>query len=196
MSDVTLRAVRATALLAVLIGIAIPAQVHADDEEAPPKSEKDSDSPKSFGLFVNPLSIAFGYYGAEFDYSPTRMLSLNLGADYYSHTSDSVSTTAVAISLGTQVFVTGKRSFEGLYLYPRLMFAAADAEDDVGSSASATLVAIGATAGYQWDWASGLALRLGVGGIYYAAVASESSGTAVGLDGAQLALDASLGWTF
>jgi TolB-like protein len=165
-------------------------------DERPPQDE--GPSARSIGLFINPLAILFGVYGVEFDYSPMQLLSLNVGLSYYASSADDVSTSAGQLSLGAQFFLTGEHAFGGFYLYPNLTFASASAEDDITKdTASAALVAVGATVGYQWAWTSGLALRLGLGALYYSVVSEDgSSNVTLGLSGVLPALDASIGWTF
>jgi len=134
------------------------------------------------GLFVNPGAMVFGEYGLEFDVRLARRLSLNLSASYY----DVKGSDGTSFSLGPQFFLTGSKTFSGLYLFPRAFFV--DAHDpDYFSTHTYALGGL-ATVGYQWVWAP-LALRAGGGG-------GAVAGVGMNPDPVFLAVDLALGLVF
>jgi hypothetical protein len=160
---------------------------------ASPSPAQAAEDETAVGLFFNPAALAFGYYGLELDISPIRLLSINMAGSYYSRDI----TTAYEVDGGLQFFLTGDRPMKGAYLYPRVAYASAKAEQ-YGIKATASLIGFGATAGYQWNWQP-FALRLGGGFIYYNAVGEGGDGDSsvkVGMDGIAPALDLALGFVF
>ncbi len=175
-------------------------------EARPPQDPYDVRYPKkSAGIFISPLSILTGTFGAELDLKMTSAIALDLGANYTSaamRTFDRNTTNADAwsIDVGPQIFPLG-RAFNQLYVYPRFAYARAwTAQVDPAvpdSSATASAFGFITTVGYQWTYESGFSLRLGAGFGYYAAHAEDDkSTTQVQVAGLLPALDASLGWTF
>jgi len=160
----------------------------------------------AMGVFFNPLSILFGFYGLELDFSPMHLMSINVSGQYYSHTTSllgmDVKNSAFGGDLGVQFFLTGQKPMHGLYIYPRIAYAKAKAEmtyQGSKSGAEASLIGLGATVGYQWNWQP-FSLRLGGGVINYmgSANATGNSNTSVdiSLKGAMPLLDLTLGFVF
>ena len=171
-----------TCLVAVGLLLLAPATAYSDEAEY---------SEKKRGIFVNPLGIAFGVFGAEYDHAVAERVTLNSGLSYFSKGN----TTAVGFGVGVQWFVQEK-AFHRFWIMPKIEFAAATAEEG-GTSASSKLLAVGALLGWQWTWDGGTSVRLGGGALYYAAVAKDKEETVeVGLDGVAPALDLSIGYTF
>jgi hypothetical protein len=146
---------------------------------------------KTAGIFVNPLGIAFGVFGAEFDYAVAEKLTLNISGSFYK----TGNTTAFGGGVGAQWFPLEK-AFHRFWIMPRVDFAAATAEEQ-GISASAKLLAVGGLLGWQWTWDGGFSIRLGGGAMYYTALAEDEDKTVeVGLKGVLPSLDFSIGYTF
>ncbi len=146
---------------------------------------------KTAGIFVNPLGIAFGVYGAEVDFAVAEQLTLNINGSFHK----SGNTTAFGGGLGAQWFPLEK-AFHRFWIMPRVDFAAATAEEG-GTSADAKLLAVGGLLGWQWTWEGGFSIRLGGGALYYTAIAEdEDKAVEVGLKGVLPALDFSIGYTF
>ena len=199
-----------TALVAAVVAVAVDAS--ADDattpvrpSEAPPPpaasaaSAAPSAAPeykeRTVGLFFNPVAIAFGFIGAEVDYNVVNHLSLNGQGSVFFRDEYGGSWLGFDVGAGAQFFPLAQ-TFHGLYVYPRADYAqirlALDGVDVVANS-----VGVGATAGWQWGWDCGLALRLGAGAEYYFSwVASNSLNVSSALSGAGLALDLAIGWLF
>jgi hypothetical protein len=181
----------------------------ADEGGEAARKHKEPEDVSSAGLFFNPVGVLLGFYGLELDLSPTRSASFNLNGVYYDKTVDSISTTAYGMDAGIQFFLSGTKPMEGAYLYPRVGYAKARATGQTTTSSSypyypytsqttrtaeASLIGVGATCGYQWNW-SPFALRLGGGLIYYtnADTSSGSSSDSVSLKGTSLLIDFALG---
>jgi hypothetical protein len=159
---------------------------------------------KSAGVFVNPLGLVFGVFGAEVDFKLAEVATINVGGSYYRRSIsilDSTTTTnAFGGDLGAQFFPLG-RAFNQLYVYPRVSYARASAtrtEPGIADmSANSSVLGVGATVGYQWTYNPGFSLRLGAGMMYYSALAKDDNSTVeIALSGVFPAIDASLGWTF
>ena len=161
----------------------------------------------TMGIYFNPLSILFGYYGLELDFSPQRLYSINVGAYYYSHSVGmtgfaDVKTTAYEADLGVQFFLTGQKPLHGFYVYPRIAYAKAKAEmtfEGSTAGAEASLIGLGATLGYQWNWQP-FSLRLGGGAMDYigSAKSTGDSTTSVELSmkGVAPLIDLTIGFAF
>jgi len=148
----------------------------------------------AMGIFFNPLSILFGFYGLELDFSPMHLVSINVSGQYYSRELLGVKTSAYGGDIGAQFFLTGQKPMHGLYLYPRIAYAKAKATF-LDQKAEASLIGIGGTVGYQWNWQP-FSLRLGGGVMNYSGSASGSSGLDISLRGTTPALDLTLGFVF
>jgi hypothetical protein len=174
----------------------------------PPPPSDDLRYPlKNAGIYINPLAFLFGFFGAEVDFKVASIVTVNIGGTYYHRSitllGDTTTTTAYGGDVGAQIFPLG-RAFNQLYVYPRVSFLGAKATETfttssgtTESSASAKLLGLGATVGYQWTYNPGFSVRLG-GGVMYYTVAAKDDGNAdtISLDGVLPALDASIGWTF
>ena len=149
----------------------------------------------TMGVFFNPISILFGFYGLELDFSPQRLFSINVSATYYNNEILGVKTSAYGGDIGVQFFLTGDRPMNGLYLYPRVAYAKAKASaGDV--SAEASLIGLGATVGYQWNWQP-FSMRLGGGVIDYMGGTSNNAGAPnISLRGTMPAVDFTIGFAF
>ena len=168
------------------------AEVSAD--ASAPGTDAEAPEKKTFGFFVNPLMMALGFFGAEFDVAPTSFMTVNVDGLFFSDTSEDVKTNAYGGGLGVQFFPFSGRAFKGVYFYPRVQFVRAEAEDDF-STASANLIAGGLTVGYQWLWDFGLAFRLGGGAAYYQIIGESEGTTEIALEGVAPVIDASIGFT-
>ncbi len=147
----------------------------------------------AMGIFFNPLSIAFGFYGLELDFSPMHLLSINVSGEYYSHELLGVKTSAYGGDIGVQFFLTGQKPMYGLYVYPRIAYAKAKASF-MSETAEASLIGIGGTVGYQWNWQP-FAFRVGGGVMNYSGGAS-STGIDISLRGTGPLLDLTIGFVF
>lgn len=83
--------------------------------------------------------------------------------------------------------------FQGLYFAPSVQFAQATAEA-FNDTAEATLVGPRGIVGYHWDWHP-FSLKLGGGAQYYAGSVTGDN-VAISIEGAWLAIDASMGFTW
>ena len=175
-------------------------------------AERESRSPNdvtSLGLFVNPVGVLLDFYGLELDLSPTKSFSFNFNGVYYDKTVNNISTTAYGLDAGMQFFLTGTKPMAGAYFYPRVGYAKAKATWQTSTSTMSSsypytsqsmlteetsLMGIGATAGYQWNWHP-FALRLG-GGLVYYTNADPSSGNSdnISMKGTSLLVDFALGF--
>jgi hypothetical protein len=166
----------------------------------PPPADVEPGDTSAFGIFFNPLSIAFGFYGLELDYSPTHLVSINVSGQYYSHSESilgtEIKTSAFGGDIGAQLFFTGHKPMYGAYVYPRIAFAKAEASETGLPTANASLIGIGATVGYQWNWQP-FAFRLGAGVMNYTVAAKGDPGSpAISLTGTLPALDLTIGFVF
>ncbi|MGC3979404.1 MAG: DUF3575 domain-containing protein [Paludibacteraceae bacterium] len=64
----------------------------------------------------------------------------------------------------------------GFYVTPEAFFSFANVKDDADENYTATFFGIGAEIGYQWVWASGFTLDLGIGPMYTIISGNENSG--------------------
>lgn len=164
--------------------------------EGPTFADRDieaEDDDRTFGVFFNPLGAAVGVYGGEVDFVVAQHVSLNLQGAIY-RIGD---TTAHGVGFGAQLFPM-RGAFHGFYLYPQLAYAHASSDlPDV--SASADVLGIGGTVGWQWTWDYGFSFRLGGGAMWFAGsteTATDGAHVQLALTGARPVVDASLGWTF
>lgn len=172
-----------------------PAAAEPAASKAEESREHSSKDEFSMGIFFNPVSILFGFYGLELDFSPMRLVSFNVSGSYYSWELTGVKTSAYGGDIGAQFFLTGDKPMHGLYLYPRLAFAKAEASAN-GVKAQATLIGIGATVGYQWNWQP-FSLRVGGGIVNYMGGADSNNGApSISLRGTMPAIDFALGFVF
>lgn len=173
---------------------AAPAAAPAAQPVEAPTPDKPEDK-FAMGIYFNPVSILFGFYGLELDFSPMRLVSFNISGFYYSWELLGTKTSAYGGDVGAQFFLTGRKPMHGLYVYPRLAFAKAQASaGDI--KAEATLFGIGATVGYQWNWEP-FSLRLGGGVVDYFGGAEANNGApSISLRGASPAIDLALGFVF
>jgi hypothetical protein len=152
----------------------------------------------AMGIFFNPVSLLFGFYGLELDFSPQHLYSINVSGQYYSRNLLGIKTEAYGADLGVQFFLTGHKPMHGAYLYPRIAYAKAKASFEDAKS-EANLVGIGITAGYQWNWQP-FSLRLGGGIMDYMGSAKATSGSTsapeISLTGVMPAIDLTLGFVF
>jgi len=151
------------------------------------------------GIYFNPVSLLFGFYGLELDFSPQHLYSINVSGQYYSRSLLGIKTSAYGGDVGVQFFLTGKKPLHGAYIYPRVAFAKAKAEY-LGTGAEASLIGLGVTAGYQWNWQP-FSLRLGGGLIdYMGSVKATGDGTGgtpeISLRGLWPLIDLTLGFVF
>lgn len=175
-------AVFAVALAAPLTlpGVALAApDVETDHIEA-----TDDHGPRTFGLIVDPLQMAFGEYGLEGDLALGQDVAASLQGSVYSVGP----TTAWAATVGLPIFPQGY-AFHGFYLHPRATLATATTY-----GFSVQLFSAGGTAGYEWTWTWGGTLRVGGGASYWTTFAGDTAGLA--LQGVRPELDASIGWVF
>jgi len=172
--------------------------------EAPPDPDDVRYPRKSAGVFINPLGLLFGVFGAEVDFRVADFMTLNVGGSYYRRSvtllDANTTTNAYGGDFGAQFFPFG-RAFNQLYVYPRVSYSRASATRTqpgfADASADSSLLGVGATVGYQWVWNPGFSLRLGAGMAYFTALAKDEASTVeISLAGVLPQLDASLGWTF
>jgi hypothetical protein len=150
------------------------------------------DEMRTTGLWVNPLALAMGGYGAEgaFVLAPAVAVAIE-GA--VQPTRFGVAAVAGA---GALIFPAG-RAFRGLTLTPRVVVARS-LREGLGVS-HGNMMGVGVAAGWSWAWEYGLSVRLGAGGL-----ASVGGGrdpwavhrAEVGQVHADVVVDASLGWLF
>jgi hypothetical protein len=175
-------AVFAAALFCALT-VGLPC-ARAADTETDHIDAGDDRGPRTLGVFVDPLSLAFGEAGAEVD--------LALGEDVAASMQGSViavgPTTAWAARVGLPIFPR-QVAFHGFYLHPRVTMAAATT-----NGAGAELFAAGGTVGYEWTWTWGGTLRLGGGASWWTAFAGDATGLAI--TGVRPEIDATIGWVF
>lgn len=162
------------------------------------KPEDETKDQFAMGIFFNPVSLLFGFYGLELDFSPQHFYSINVSGQYYSRSLLGIKTEAYGADFGVQLFLTGHKPMHGAYLYPRVAYAKAKASFEDAKS-EANLIGIGITGGYQWNWQP-FSLRLGGGFIDYMGSAKATSGSTsapeISLTGVMPAIDLTLGFVF
>jgi hypothetical protein len=144
------------------------------------------------GIFFNPLAIAFGLISAELALGLNESLALTVNGSYWNVDAGSISMTAAGGGAGLMYFPNG-RLFQGLYLAPSVQYASATATSSV-DEATASLVGSRGIVGYHWDWHP-FALKLG-GGIQYYSGSASGGDVDITLTGAELAIDATIGFTW
>jgi hypothetical protein len=161
----------------------------ADMLAAPPYAFGGRASGRKIALTANPGALIVGRLGFDLGIAVGDRTSLNFMGERLS--ADDVS--GGGIGAGAQVFFGSDERLKGVYVYPRIIYAWATVEAsgtdpmtgyDRTLEASASLLGIGATAGYQFNW--GFVLRLGGGVIYY--VVAGESGDDVEISAAGIAI--------
>lgn len=143
---------------------------------------------RKVGLFVDPLSMLFGVINVEADYLVVPHLALTLSASYL----DWGVIKGAGVDAGVQYFFQ-EESFNGPYVASRLGLSKVSVTVDGDDAGSGTLFDFGATAGYQWQFDSGICVRLGAGAAYYSAT-NNVAGASYG--GFRPALNGAVGYTF
>jgi hypothetical protein len=176
------------------------AAVPAEQAEAAPLPEVAQDK-FAMGIFFNPAAILLGYYGLELDFSPMHLFSINVKGEYYYRNSGGIKGQAYGAEGGVQFFLTGQKPMHGAYVYPRFAYAKANLEAQ-GINGKITgegsLIGIGVTAGYQWNWQP-FSLRLGAGIIDYIGDVKATDGVEtvqLALKGVRPVIDLTLGFVF
>jgi hypothetical protein len=164
-------------------------------ESTEPREPNEPENESAFGIFLNPLYMAFGRYEGTVAYSPTHLIALNFTGMYYDRKIGDIETKAYGGDVGIQFLLSGKKPMHGAYVYPRVVYYSAEATD--GSiTVDASIYGTSVTGGYQWNWQP-FSLRIGGGIVYYKASGSENdSGVNVSLNGAAPVLDALIGLVF
>jgi len=145
----------------------------------------DDGGPRSFGLFLNPLALALGTAAAEGDFVLGDAAALSVEGNWTSVGTGS----AVGVTVGVPLF-PWRIMFHGFYLHPRVMAARVDSD-----GASADVLGIGGSLGWQHTFRFGLSLRVGGGAAYEVALGPENTASA-GLTGVRPLLDGEVGWVF
>jgi hypothetical protein len=175
-------AVFASALLLAATSTARAAST--PDVETDHVDATDDRGPRTFGILVDPLELAFGEMGVEADMALGEDVAASMKGSVY----DVGPTSAWAATLGLPIFPQ-RFAFHGFYLHPRFSIASATT---LGFSAQ--VFGAGGTAGYEWTWNWGGTLRLGGGASWWTVFSGD--GTALTLSGVRPELDATIGWVF
>ncbi len=128
---------------------------------------------------VNPLGIAFGVINATYEKALSESGALEIGASYFNWSSIGVS------GLGGDVayrfyFSKNNDAPEGIYAAPLVGVNSLTYKDD-SNNETALFISLGAKAGYQWIFDSGLALDLYFGyGKYISGGFDDYSGFSAG----------------
>jgi hypothetical protein len=176
----------------LLLTVAAAPSVLADDARDAPtfadRSDRDvAGDDRTFAILLNPLAAAVGVYGAETDFVLGHHLAVSLEGAFYGLSGSP----ATAVGSGLLVYPGGV--FHGLYLEPRLLYVRPLGEKLTRFDLGTDVLGAGATAGWQWTWDYGLTVRIGAGATYF--VGGSGPG-GVPLEGPELAMDGSIGWTF
>ena len=184
---------RGVAAVALAVSLAFTPAAHAQEMPRPQLSVAPLPEPSSRGgIFFNPLALAFGLISAEGVFGATETLAFTVNGAFWSLSSGDISLSAYGLGVGLMYFPRGKL-FQGLYFAPSLQFAQANVAS-FGDEASATLVGPRGIVGYHWDWHP-FALKLGGGAQYYAGNVTGDD-IDISIQGASLAIDASIGFTW
>jgi hypothetical protein len=174
--------------------------VPAEQAAAAPLPEAPQDQ-FAMGIFFNPAKLLNNEYGLGLAFSPIHLLSVNVEGNYYFKNSGGVKGEAYDVYAGIQFFLTGQKPMHGAYVYPVFVYAKAKLES-VGSDPKVTgegsLVGVGVTGGYQWNWQP-FSLRLGAGLVDYIGDVKATDGQTTiqfGLKGVKPAIDLALGFVF
>ena len=152
-------------LLLIISFTAFSQEDQSNDETAYPNIVK-----------INPISFAFGNLNISYERALSSSSSVQFGINYwYRILGEEVR--GFGVRGGYRFFLTGRservKAPEGFYVGPLLSF---NSLKDRNSDESATAFGVGAMIGYQWVWASGIALDVGAGPVYQFAQ-ETSSGT-------------------
>lgn len=171
-----------------------------------------TEPPKHLGVFLDPLNLVLGTFGAELSVSPAVPVAINVGFQYRKDDVSNDPLSGAQIDLtqygfrgGVQIFPTTERSMRGFYLYPRGTYVKGSTNETATYKKGETSgLELAGMAGYQWRWNNGFAIRLG-GGVAYRKIEVElstklpslsGSSSKVGVEGATLAAEFALGWCF
>jgi len=143
-------------------------------------------------LLSNPLAAATGVFGLEADFVLASKLALAVEGDVY-RLADAP---GAALSVGLLAYPFS-RALRGFYVEPRVSYTRPMKGPLVRLDWETDVVALGGAGGYQWTWDYGLSLRIGIGAqTALGGSFSGMPGQLVGLGGAGLVADTSLGWSW
>lgn len=118
-------------------------------------------------ITINPLSMIFGLFSAQYERRISPSGSWALGASYWGLSVASYEFTSIGVN-GAYRFWPGSHALEGFYVGPIAAFDSASAtvtEPFSGQKgeASAALFSLGGLVGYQWVWDGGFLIDLAIG---------------------------------
>lgn len=178
------------ALSAGIVALTVAARAGAvetrTDVETDHIAAADDGGPRTAGWLVDPLSMATGWLGAEFDAACGESVVMSVaGAERWVF-----ETRGYRVNLGVALYPQ-RYSFHGIYVHPVVEWARASG-DGIATSA----LGGGVTVGYAWTWPFGATVRLGGGVTYARALTRSSSDGPLAFDVVRPRVDGDIGWVF
>ena len=116
---------------------------------------------------TNPLGMAIGYFNATYERVLGTSSSVLISGQYtYKLLGTEVSFAGFGLGYRYYITHTKKPVPGGFYINPQVAFSFGSVTDDDDNKYDAKSVGFGAEIGYQWVWASGFVLDLGIGPMY------------------------------
>lgn len=124
-------------------------------------------SAQSNVIKTNPLGLAFGNFNATYERVLGTSSSVLIRGQYmYKLLGTDVSLAGFGLGYRYYITHTKKPVPGGFYINPQIAFSYGSVTDDDDIKYDARSIGIGAEIGYQWVWASGFVLDLGIGPMY------------------------------
>ncbi len=133
-------------------------------------------SAQSNVIKTNPLGLAFGNFNATYERVLGTSSSVLIRGQYmYKLLGTDVSLAGLGLGYRYYITHTKKPVPGGFYINPQVAFSYGSVTDDDGIKYDARSIGIGAEIGYQWVWASGFVLDLGIGPMYSKVTGADDS---------------------
>jgi hypothetical protein len=184
---------------ALVAGAGDGAQARA--AEAPTFADRDPPAAegrdRSFALLLNPISFAYGLFGAEGDFVVTPVLVATVEVDAARLPRGGPGPNALSAATSLLVYPSGS-ALHAFYAGARVAFVRPWRQPELHLDFHGDVVECGLSAGWQWTWDYGLSVRLGAGPLLAVGGVPPvvSPELAVGPARLALAVDASIGWAF
>jgi len=174
---------------AVVLGSVLVAPIAKADETVtvPSASASGLNLQHKQDITINPLSMIFGLFSAEYERRITPSGSWAVGVSHWGLSVASYKFSSNGVN-GAYRFWPGAHALEGFYIGPIAAIDIAKAtvtEPITGQtgSASASLVSVGGLVGYQWVWDGGFLLDLAIGvQDIFGTLEGKAGGTTVKVD--------------
>lgn len=123
--------------------------------------------PFPINVRINPLSILLGVIHADMDFRVANRVTFGPALGFASRTSSSVIATGLNLGVRANFYLTGDAISDSWYVSSSagVLFLTSKSG---ASEARSNALNLGFTAGYQWVFASGFNVMLGLGAVYYA----------------------------